>query len=178
MRLEGGCHCGQLRVAFTTAKAPTELPLRACQCTFCRRHGGLTTSDPEGEVLLTVAEVPAGGWYRFGMGLTDFWVCPRCGVYVGAYVEVDGQGRAVVNTTRVHPGPGANGLRAGDPRGPARASRSGVEPGARPHRLGHAHWQTRAPLTTPSWHVPWQHWMSVRPYWDILNAWLQFSPWA
>jgi len=98
MRLEGGCHCGRLRIAFTTARAVTELPLRACQCTFCRRHGALTTSDPDGEVVLTVAEVPASGWYRFGTGTTDFWVCPRCGVYVGAYVESDGQGRAVVNT--------------------------------------------------------------------------------
>jgi len=97
MRLEGGCHCGRLRVAFTTAKALTELPLRACQCTFCRRHGGLTTSDPAGEVVLTVSELPPGGWYRFGTGLTEFWVCPRCGVYVGGYVEADGQGRAVVN---------------------------------------------------------------------------------
>ena len=98
MTFEGGCHCGRLRVAFTTAHAPTELPLRACQCTFCRRHGGLTTSDPEGEVVLTVAEVPPGGWYRFGTGMTEFWVCPRCGVYVGGYVEAGGQGRAVVNT--------------------------------------------------------------------------------
>ena len=98
MRLEGGCHCGRLRIAFTTGRAVTELPLRACQCTFCRRHGALTTSDPEGEVVLTVSELPAPGWYRFGTGTTDFWVCPRCGVYVGAYVESDGQGRAVVNT--------------------------------------------------------------------------------
>jgi len=98
MTLEGRCHCGQLQIAFTTAKAPTELPLRACQCTFCRRHGGLTTSDPEGEVVLTVPEVPPGGWYRFGTGMTDFWVCPRCGVYVGAYVQIAGTGSAVVNT--------------------------------------------------------------------------------
>jgi len=98
MRLEGGCHCGRLRVAFTTATALTELPLRACQCTFCRRHGALTTSDPAGEVVLSVSEEPAAGWYRFGTGRTDFWVCPRCGVYVGAYVEAEGQGRAVVNT--------------------------------------------------------------------------------
>jgi len=47
---------------------------------------------------LTVAEIPPGDWYRFGTGMTDFWVCPRCGVYVGAYVESGGQGRAVVNT--------------------------------------------------------------------------------
>jgi len=98
MRLEGSCHCGRLRVSFTTAKPLTELPLRACQCTFCRRHGGLTTSDPAGEVVLTVAEIPPGGWYRFGTEMTDFWVCPRCGVYVGGYVEANGQGRAVVNT--------------------------------------------------------------------------------
>ena len=98
MTFDGGCHCGRLRVSFTTGRAPTDLPLRACQCTFCRRHGGLTTSDPEGEVVLTVAEVPPGGWYRFGTGMTDFWVCPRCGVYVGAYIEVNGQGTAVVNT--------------------------------------------------------------------------------
>lgn len=91
MVLEGSCHCGRLRVSFSTARAVAELPLRACQCTFCRRHGGLTTSDP------AVTELPARGWYRFGMGLTDFWVCPTCGVYVGAYVEAGGQGRAVVN---------------------------------------------------------------------------------
>jgi len=98
MTYQGGCHCGRLQVSFTTEKAATELPLRACQCMFCRRHGALTTSDPEGEVVLTVAEVPAGGWYRFGIGVTDFWVCPGCGVYVGAHVEVGGEGRAVVNT--------------------------------------------------------------------------------
>jgi hypothetical protein len=97
MTYEGGCHCGRLRVSFTTAHAPTELPLRACQCTFCRRHGALTTSDPDGEIVLTVAETPPGGWYRFGTGVTDFWVCASCGVYVGAYVEVGGRGRAVVN---------------------------------------------------------------------------------
>ena len=104
MRLEGSCHCGRLRVSFTTAKPLTELPLRACQCTFCRRHGGLTTSDPAGEVVLTVAEIPPGGWYRFGTGMTEFWVCPRCGVYVGAYVEANGQGRAVVNTRALDAG--------------------------------------------------------------------------
>ena len=97
MRMDGGCHCGRLRVSFTTEKVTAELPLRACQCSFCRRHGGLTTSDPDGEVVLSVGEIPAGGWYRFAMGMTDFWVCPRCGVYVGAFVETGGQGRAVVN---------------------------------------------------------------------------------
>ena len=98
MVLQGSCHCGRLSVTFTTGTPVEELPLRACQCTFCRRHGGLTTSDPAGEIVLTVSEPPADGWYRFGTGMTEFWVCPRCGVYVGGYVESGGQGRAVVNT--------------------------------------------------------------------------------
>ena len=48
--------------------------------------------------MLEAAEIPPGGWYRFGTGATDFWVCPRCGVYVAAYAEIEGRGRAVVNT--------------------------------------------------------------------------------
>jgi hypothetical protein len=96
MVLQGSCHCGRLSVTFTTERAVEELPLRACQCTFCRRHGGLTTSDPEGEIVLRVRG-PAPRWYRFGSGATDFWICPDCGVYVGAGVESEGRRYAVVN---------------------------------------------------------------------------------
>ena len=96
MLLQGSCHCGRLSVTFATDHTVEELPLRACQCTFCRRHGGLTTSDPEGEIVLRVrGQLPR--WYRFGTGATDFWVCPECGVYVGASVEVEGRRYAVVN---------------------------------------------------------------------------------
>jgi hypothetical protein len=31
------------------------------------------------------------------MGMTDFWVCPTCGVYVGASLESGGRAYAVVN---------------------------------------------------------------------------------
>ena len=40
---------------------------------------------------------PVPEWYRFGSAATDFWICPRCGVYVGAGVESDGRRYAVVN---------------------------------------------------------------------------------
>jgi len=96
MVLQGSCHCGRLSVTFTTGTPVEELPLRACQCTFCRRHGGLTTSDPAGEVVLRV-QGPVPEWYRFGSAATDFWICPRCGVYVGACVASDGRRYAVVN---------------------------------------------------------------------------------
>jgi len=96
MVLQGSCHCGRLSVTFTTGTPVEELPLRACQCTFCRRHGGLTTSDPAGEVVLRV-QGPVPEWYWFGSAATDFWICPRCGVYVGACVASDGRRYAVVN---------------------------------------------------------------------------------
>ena len=39
MILRGACHCGQVEVAFETAMSVADLPLRACGCSFCRRHG-------------------------------------------------------------------------------------------------------------------------------------------
>ena len=43
--LTGGCHCGNMRVAFETSLDPRNLPLRGCQCSFCRRHGAVATSQ-------------------------------------------------------------------------------------------------------------------------------------
>jgi hypothetical protein len=93
----GGCHCGNLKLEFESVLPPAALPLRACQCTFCRRQGALSTSDPDGELRLTVAEPAQLLRYRFGLGVTDFLICRRCGVYVMASSEIDGGRYAVVN---------------------------------------------------------------------------------
>ena len=86
--LNGSCHCGAIRVAFMPAKAAAELPLRACQCGFCRRHGAMTTSDPAGSLHLTAA--PGGlGRYRFGRRQVDAILCRECGVYVGSFLSLD-----------------------------------------------------------------------------------------
>jgi hypothetical protein len=97
MTLNGGCHCGRLAVEFSTSVPPDQLPLRACQCSFCRRHGARTTSDPAGQIRLTVRGASAPTWYRFGTRATEMWVCPSCGVYVGGGVETAGRAYAVVN---------------------------------------------------------------------------------
>lgn len=83
-RHAGQCHCGAIRVAFET-----EHPLapRACQCGFCRKHGARTVTDPEGSAVLTLG--PATLRYRFASKVTDFLICGRCGVYVGALAEID-----------------------------------------------------------------------------------------
>ena len=86
MRHEGVCHCEAIRIAFESEKpfAP-----RACQCSFCRRHGARTVSDPEGEAELSWSVEPI--LYRFASRAADYLICRGCGIYVGAMAEIDGR---------------------------------------------------------------------------------------
>ena len=93
----GRCHCGAVELTFTTRRAVNELPLRACQCTFCRKHGARTTADPDGWLEIRARDAAALARYRFGLGTADYLVCARCGVYVAAVMEEAGRGYAVVN---------------------------------------------------------------------------------
>ncbi len=86
-RFTGQCHCGNLQIVFESARAAAELPVRACGCTFCRAHGGLTTTDPAGRLRLGARDPALLNRYRFGWQITDFWICRQCGVYVGATMD-------------------------------------------------------------------------------------------
>ena len=85
----GGCHCGAIAFVFETALAPEEVQPRACQCTFCRKHGVLAASDPGGRVTITVRDEVLLNRYRFGHGTADFYLCARCGACAAA-VMADG----------------------------------------------------------------------------------------
>ncbi len=85
----GSCHCGALSIAYQTDLVPADWPLRACQCKFCRKHAMLSTSDPGGEVVVVLRDSAVLNRYRFATHVTDFLICARCGVYVGATVEND-----------------------------------------------------------------------------------------
>lgn len=92
--LAGACHCGALAVELDTARAPSELPVRLCGCSFCRAHQPRYTSDPAGHLTIRVpADVTR---YRFGLRLADFLICRTCGVFVAAY-EPGPPERAVLN---------------------------------------------------------------------------------
>ncbi len=97
MKITGGCHCGNLKIELETALEPRTLPLRACQCTFCRAHGSLSTSDPQGHITIQVADGQELMRYRFGLRIADFLICRRCGVYVAALTELDDGQYAVLN---------------------------------------------------------------------------------
>ncbi|HJZ88928.1 MAG TPA: aldehyde-activating protein [Polyangia bacterium] len=93
----GGCHCGNLALMFETALDPAQLLPRACQCSFCRRHGARCVSDPEGRVEILVREDAQLGRYRFALATADFLICRRCGVYVGALLSDRDAAWATIN---------------------------------------------------------------------------------
>lgn len=93
----GGCHCGNLTFEMHSARPPEELPLRTCGCSFCRAHGGLYTSDPEGFVRFAVGDPARLSRYRFGHRTADFLICRDCGVFLGAVMSEGERACAVVN---------------------------------------------------------------------------------
>lgn len=98
--LAGHCHCGAIRVVLEPGAPVGELPLRACQCGFCRRHGAATTSDPRS--FLHIEAAPgAVNHYRFGRRACDVLLCDECGVYVASTIEVDGARLGTLNVAGV-----------------------------------------------------------------------------
>ena len=89
----GGCHCGNLRLAYRSAVAPEATLVRACQCSFCRKHGVRTVANPEGSAEIAIADPLRLLRYRFGLGIADYLVCLGCGVYLAA---VQDERRAVL----------------------------------------------------------------------------------
>jgi len=92
----GSCHCGAVSVAFRATRPLTELALRRCGCSFCRRHGARTVADPGGSLEIR-ARPGVLGRYRFGLKTADFLVCGGCGVYVAAVIEDGGRAFATLN---------------------------------------------------------------------------------
>ncbi|MGH8307395.1 MAG: GFA family protein [Gammaproteobacteria bacterium] len=95
--LTGHCHCGNIKICFDTELAPEQLPLRACQCSFCRAHGAVATTDPYGKVTLVASDRDAVQHYRFGLGITDMLICKRCGNYVAGIIKSAGKTYATLN---------------------------------------------------------------------------------
>jgi hypothetical protein len=93
----GQCHCGAVGFEYRTAHAPAAWPVRACQCSFCLKHHGVYTSDPDGSVRFAHREPELLTRYRFGHKTADFIFCARCGSYLGAVTEEDGQALMVIN---------------------------------------------------------------------------------
>jgi hypothetical protein len=99
---DGACHCGDVAVHLVTPGYNEDtLPLRECQCRFCRTHGARTTSDPQGRLTIT-ARQGALHRYRFGLKTAEFLSCARCASYVGATIGEGADMRATLNANLLH----------------------------------------------------------------------------
>ena len=97
MLIHGRCHCGNLSLRLHWTPEPTEIPARACGCSFCRQHGGVWTSCPTGALEVEVRDPALHSRYAFGTGTADFHVCARCGAVPVVTSTIDGRTYAVVN---------------------------------------------------------------------------------
>lgn len=90
----GSCHCGAISLTLHSEKSPEQLGARTCQCSFCQKHGGSWTSDPQGQVEITLSGPVSR--YRFGTKTADFLVCATCGVVSAVVGEIERQLRGAV----------------------------------------------------------------------------------
>lgn len=97
MLIHGACHCRNISFALTWEPDPSEIPARACGCSFCTRHGGVWTSNPGGALRIQIAEPALGSRYTFGTGTAVFHICGRCGVVPVVTSDLDGHLHAVVS---------------------------------------------------------------------------------
>lgn len=94
--LTGSCHCGAIRGTLHASRPAAELQARACQCSFCTRHGAMTVSDPAGRAVLDI-ERTALARYQFDTRTGTSLICGRCGMYAGVVLEDGGKVWSAIN---------------------------------------------------------------------------------
>lgn len=97
MDILGHCHCGNISFELAWNPDPQVIPARACDCSFCRKHGGVWTSHPAGVLKVHIRDAVQVSRYAFGTETAMFHVCARCGVVPVVTSEIDNRLYAVVN---------------------------------------------------------------------------------
>lgn len=95
--LHGACHCGRLRLRFHTTLELGGISPRACDCSFCTKHGAAYISDPQGRLRVEVADAAALHHYAQGSEAAKFVLCKHCGVLMGVVFEQGEQVFGAVN---------------------------------------------------------------------------------
>ena len=97
MVISGNCHCGNISFTLNWKPEPSEIPARACTCSFCAKHGGVWTSCPGGSLKVDVKEPSLVSRYSFGTKTAHFHTCSTCGVVPVVTSRIDGRLYAVVS---------------------------------------------------------------------------------
>jgi hypothetical protein len=96
-RIEGGCHCGNIRYALEWPADTASITTRCCSCSFCSKHGGNWTSHRDAALGAEIRDASQVSKYRFGTETADFFVCSRCGGVPFVTCAIAGREHAVVN---------------------------------------------------------------------------------
>jgi hypothetical protein len=97
MLIRGTCHCGNIAFDLTWEPDPTEIPARACDCSFCTKHGGVWTSHPSATLAVSIERPERISAYVFGTRTAVFHTCSHCGVVPVATSRIDDHCYAIVN---------------------------------------------------------------------------------
>lgn len=97
MLVRGSCHCGNVSFNLTWLPEPSEIPARACTCSFCLKHGGVWTSCPTGSLEVKIRNSADVSEYTFGTKTATFHICSVCGAVPVVSSKVEGQTYAVVS---------------------------------------------------------------------------------
>jgi hypothetical protein len=97
MLIEGRCHCGNIAFTLDWEETSDGIPARACTCSFCTKHGGLWTSNPNARLDVRVSDARLVSRYRFGTRTATFHVCACCGGVPFVTSVIDDRVYAVVN---------------------------------------------------------------------------------
>lgn len=74
-KIESACHCGGVKLIIADEQPAT---LTSCNCSICRRHGGLFAYYSSAKVTV-VAEPGATHEYVWGDKMLAFVRCSQCG---------------------------------------------------------------------------------------------------
>ena len=100
-RLNGGCHCGSIRLEIELPNTPETYSPRVCDCDFCRKHGAEYVTDPDGSLVIRLQNEHMLNRYRQGAEIADCLVCATCGVLVAIHYQDEGQSFAAANSRAV-----------------------------------------------------------------------------
>jgi hypothetical protein len=97
MLLIGKCNCGNIAFDLEWPGDASEIPARACSCSFCTKHGGVWTSNPTSRLAVRIRDGSLVSRYAFGSNTAIFHVCSQCGAVPLVTSEIDDRLYAVVN---------------------------------------------------------------------------------
>jgi hypothetical protein len=93
---QGSCHCGAIRATLVATRPAQDLQVRACQCSFCARHGAMTVSDPAGHAVIEIERAHLLR-YQFATRTGVSLICARCGMYAGVMLQDGSKTWSVLN---------------------------------------------------------------------------------